>query len=496
MNRKYSELFILFLALFTCQYLAEKKCAEKFIIVMDAGSTGSRVYVYKYDEKHPLETIVEVAHMRVHPALSTFVNNSAGLTLQIEELVDFAMVSTPSISWSSTSICLKATAGLRSLNDIDQNFLISVTAAVLQTSVFSFDEHNTKVISGEEEALFDILAVTALFQSYKEGFITLGAADMGGSSQQIAFLFSQNVNVSHIEPKRVWGIRGENFTTKMKYDIGASDVLLEPSEPKISKTCTSDWQISIPGTSEVVEIYSKSLDFMGVIGAMDTALSEFYSNKSSSLHSPARLTEGINVETAIENNDGNITSEQNFETCTSASTGVCESLLHPCLPDGSFPTVPGLIGYQQPFYGHGDFDRCHQLLRDIMVPLAQRTVSLECIKQYRPKVMIGMDNFPKVLEVLGIPQGVSVAPLEIRRLATIACRRPWEDILAEYPTFMPYRAQRACFAASYVYTILVDVYGIEEDDKEAFIPVDTVGENELSWALGAAVFSAMNLEIL
>ena len=60
---------------------------------------------------------------------------------------------------------------------------------------------------------------------------------------------------------------------------------------------------------------------------------------------------------------------------------------------------------------------------------------------------------------------------------------------------MPYRAQRACFGATYVYSMLVDVYGIEEDDKEAFLPIDSVGEHELSWALGAAVFSAMDLKV-
>lgn len=110
-------------------------------------------------------------------------------------------------------------------------------------------------------------------------------------------------------------------------------------------------------------------------------------------------------------------------------------------------------------------------------------------------MLVGMHNFPKALEVLGIPQGISVAPSEVRRLAVLACKRPCEEMLADNPTFMPYRAQRACFSASYVYTMLEDVYGIEDDDKEAFLPVDTVGEHELSWALGAAVFSALNMEV-
>jgi hypothetical protein len=84
-----------------------------------------------------------------------------------------------------------------------------------------------------------------------------------------------------------------------------------------------------------------------------------------------------------------------------------------------------------------------------------------------------------------------------------------QELLADFPGFMPYRAQRACFGASYVYTILVDIYGIGEHDSEAFMPVDQVkdfspattgGEDaapkkplELGWALGAAVFSALDL---
>ena len=131
----------------------------------------------------------------------------------------------------------------------------------------------------------------------------------------------------------------------------------------------------------------------------------------------------------------------------------------------------------------------------MLVRQAQLTIDLKCLKMHRPKVMVGMDNYPKVLEILGIPQSISVPPSEIRRRAIDVCRRSWTDLLAEFPGFMPYRAQRACFGATYVYSMLVDVYGIEEDDKEAFLPIDSVGEHELSWALGAAVFSAMDLKV-
>lgn len=458
------------------------KWSEKYIIVMDAGSTGSRIYIYKYDDEYPLETIAEVAHMRVIPALSTFVNDSAGLTLQLNKLVDFAKEITPSALWATTSICLKATAGLRSLKDADKTFLVDATRSVLEKSEFLCDASKTKVISGGEEALFDVLAVTALFQSYKEGFVTLGAADMGGSSQQISFLFSKNSSNATIN-EEASGI-DPNRRQEVIIDQNRDQINFETSGVTSSQhRCKADWRISIPGSAEIVEIYSKSMEYMGLIAAMDAVIENFYSEKH-----PFR--EELNDEDAT-----NSLATSNFSNHGMHHLQDSGVQLHPCLPRGAFPYVPEFAKYPQPLYGSGDFDRCHQLLRELFVPQARLTLDLECVKQRRPKVLVGMDNFPKALEVLGIPQGISVAPSEVRRLAVMACKRPWEELLTDNPTFMPYRAQRACFGASYVYTMLVDVYGIEEDDKEAFLPVDTVGEHELSWALGAAVFSALNMEV-
>lgn len=487
MRFKCTALFAVLLALLTGEPHLANKWSEKHVIVMDAGSTGSRVYIYKYEENFPLETIVEVAHMRVIPALSTFVRNSAGLTAQIDKLVEFAMTIAPSSSWSSTSICLKATAGLRSLNEEDQNYLISATAAALEKSVFLFDKSKTKVISGAEEALFDILAVTALFQTYKEGFITLGAADMGGSSQQIAFLYSSNSSNAKSEV---------HLGPYSRDPRKAIDVIVdqngESSAAKMSEKCSPDWRIGIPGTTEIVEIFSKSFEDMGIIGAMDIALNEFYTNKTT----PEDCLTSSASSGDLEPDNSTLNPSDSFShNVEIAAKPSCILPLHPCLPDGPFPDVPGFIGYPQPLHGKGNFDKCHQLLRGVLVPQAERVVDLDCIKRHRPKVMVGMDNYPKALEILGIPQSISVAPSTIKQLARAVCRRPWKELLSEYPDFMPYRAQRACFGATYVYTMLVDIYGIEEDDKEAFLPVDSVGEHELSWALGSAVFSAMNLEV-
>ena len=501
MSRQILVLFAI-LTLFSGKPFFASKLPEKHIIVLDAGSTGSRVYIYKYDPAFPLETIAEVAHMRVNPALSTFVNNSAGLTVQLNSLVEFAMTITPASSWSTIDISLKATAGLRSLSLIDQKYLIDASVTVFESSVFSCNPLSTRVLSGQEEALFDVLAVTALFQSYKEGFVSLGAADMGGSSQQIAFLF--DTSKSSIE-KNTEANNGADGLAQVEVDSDSTHLLLNTQEmvsSESSLSCSPDWRISIPGRDEKVEIYAKSMPYMGLIAAMDTVLDKFYANQSMncvmvpnelerahSANRGASLLATGETPSAIR---GDIDQRSN---AIGVETSLCHVPLHPCLPDGVFPEVPGFLGHPQPLYGLGDFQKCHILLKDVLLRQAQLTIDLKCLKKHRPKVMVGMDNYPKVLEILGVPQGISVPPNVIKSKAIEVCRRPWSELLAEYPGFMPYRAQRACFGATYVYSMLVDVYGIEEDDKEAFLPIDSVGEYELSWALGAAVFSAMDLRV-
>jgi Golgi nucleoside diphosphatase len=253
----------LILLLFSCKRFSNGFFQEKHIIVLDAGSTGSRIYIYKYDNTLPLETISEVAHKRVNPALSTFVNDSIGLTAQLNVLIAFAKTITPSSCWSSTNISLKATAGLRSLNIIDQEYLINVTNLALANSGFLSDPVNTKVISGEEEALFDLLAVTVLFQTQDKGLGTkthitsLGAVDMGGSSQQIAFSFTQKTN--HLVGENWYNVSdGVNSVQSVVLDnfggvqsIGSENQGERFEVPPVLSDmlgCRPDWRIHVPGT--------------------------------------------------------------------------------------------------------------------------------------------------------------------------------------------------------------------------------------------------------
>ena len=490
---------ILFLLLLV---LASSNDNIRYTIVLDAGSTGSRCYVYRYDVAQPLYTIIEVAHMRVNPALSSFVGNATGLALQLSSLITFAKIHVhpPSI-WSTTNITLKATAGLRAIPVDHQQYLIDMVSTVLAKSGFAFDPQDTGVISGEEEALYDVLAVNAALgkaDSSSSGEdmwpFRLIAGDMGGSSQQIAFSLGSSDSRSP----------GEGTETQAGVEIGQSGTISGTVPPAL-RLCKADWRLSFRGyedsdsshgsdgrdssnqgktagvsASSSMDIYAKSLEFMGLIAAMDTVLLTFYSNSTiASKTSTAILSQAA----ADKGEEGVDHTNTDGDTERKKATFVRKPE-HPCLPSGKFPQHIELPepwqkdvwgDVSQPLFGSGDFDECHRLVRSILVPLATQTLDLECVRQGRAhnsKTIVGMDNFPKVLEVLHLPQGVAVSPAEIRRRALVACRRPWEALLEDFPGFMPYRAQRACFGAAYVYSMLTDVYGIAPDDAEAFLPGD------------------------
>lgn len=408
-----------------------KQVSSDFTVLLDAGSTGTRVYVYSYDKEQPFHSINEIARKRSTFPLSSFVNNTIGLSEQITSLIQFAKTKVPFQEWSNTNISLKATAGLRSLSDESQIWLISQTASILANSDFLFYPSDTKVISGEEEALYDFLAITILLQKSNNdnikicGNCTIGAADLGGSSQQIAFAF---------HPKRENSIIDDHIDT--------------------NTVCSPDWLL---GSNEIL---AKSLKRRGLIAAMDDVVSRFYENSC------------IN-----SNNSSNTDS-------TSNSCNNIYEMYHPCLPPGSTDYYEN--SNVEPLNGLGDFDKCLELVRKTL--LADTYFNPKCLHNHanHPYMIIGMDNYPKVLEILKLTDNGVLSPQEIAMAGRMACKRTWTDLLSDFPGFKPYRAQRACFGATYVYLMLTDVYGLNPNDK-AFMAIENLGNMELSWTLGAAI---------
>jgi Golgi nucleoside diphosphatase len=90
--------------------------AEEYSIMIDAGSTGSRAYIFHTDEKTGSFTVEKGAKLK--PGLSsTPVNN---VSQYLGSIAQDAKRRIPAPFWKQTTVYLRATGGMRALSLPDQ----------------------------------------------------------------------------------------------------------------------------------------------------------------------------------------------------------------------------------------------------------------------------------------------------------------------------------------------------------------------------------------
>lgn len=125
---------------------------KKYGIVIDGGSTGTRIHVFEYLVK---DGILEysfgkdgLASMKVNPGLSAFEDEPDKAGEAIKELLEFGKKRVPRECWGNTEIRLMATAGLRMLKREAQDKILDACRKVLRRSGFKFQDNWASVISG------------------------------------------------------------------------------------------------------------------------------------------------------------------------------------------------------------------------------------------------------------------------------------------------------------------------------------------------------------
>ena len=163
--------------------------------VIDAGSSGSRIYVYrwparKFDTLPPSVTQVEREALfseKKSPGISDQVK---GLPL-LNDLISLAKAAIPEdADLKRIPVYLGATAGMRILDPTLEAEIMTKVRAVLHSSGFLFHDDWARTISGEEEGSFGWLVANYLMNKNEMPEVdgkTYGALDLGGASTQISF---------------------------------------------------------------------------------------------------------------------------------------------------------------------------------------------------------------------------------------------------------------------------------------------------------------------
>jgi len=187
--------------------------AGRYGVILDAGSSGTRVHVYRWlnsakaIEKadsvklHSLPALRTKSDwtLKIKPGVSTFGDHPADVGVDhLQKLLDHALDVVPEDQVEDTPLFLMATAGVRLLEPMKQSALLGEICSYAQTyTKFSLPDCglHIQVIPGETEGLYGWIAANYLLggfdapteHNHGKGHHTYGFLDMGGASAQIAF---------------------------------------------------------------------------------------------------------------------------------------------------------------------------------------------------------------------------------------------------------------------------------------------------------------------
>ncbi|KAJ0095462.1 hypothetical protein Patl1_15939 [Pistacia atlantica] len=163
----------------------------KYGVVIDGGSTGTRIHVFSY-RRESNEFDFELGNMRVNPGLSSYAENPEFAGESLKQLIDFGKGKVPAGLWDETEIRLMATAGLRLLDLKVQEKILRACREVLRASGFMFRDEWATVITGSDEGVYAwVVANYALGSLGGDPLKTTGIIELGGASAQVTFVSNE-----------------------------------------------------------------------------------------------------------------------------------------------------------------------------------------------------------------------------------------------------------------------------------------------------------------
>ena len=183
---------------------------EKWAVVIDAGSTGSRVHIFKFliGSGGNLELQFDKFD-QLKPGLSSYADKPQDAAKSLKQLVDLAIATVPVSLQASTPIMVGATAGLRLLPDGKADIILDEVRHWLRKYPFKFQDDDVKILSGVDEGAFAWLTLNYLLGHLgKPHSDTVAAIDLGGGSVQEAFAMSHDEAKSAPKADYVTQLRG------------------------------------------------------------------------------------------------------------------------------------------------------------------------------------------------------------------------------------------------------------------------------------------------
>ncbi|XP_042029156.1 apyrase-like [Salvia splendens] len=185
-----SKLLLLLISLFP----KEGEQPEKYAVVFDAGSTGSRVHVFKFDQDMSLLRIGQdyELYVAIKPGLSSYEKEPKAGADSLRPLLEQAEEVIPQQLRATTPLRLGATAGLRLLpGTAAQDILDAVKELFESESSLNYKLEWVSVLDGTDEGAYMWVAINYLDGKLGKKYSkTVAVVDLGGGSVQMAYALS------------------------------------------------------------------------------------------------------------------------------------------------------------------------------------------------------------------------------------------------------------------------------------------------------------------
>lgn len=167
----------------------DRPVSFQYGIMFDAGSTGTRIHVFKFHtDNREAPKLAHETFRAIKPGLSAYADDPEKCTAGIVELLEVAKASVPPSVWSITPVVLKATAGLRLLPGEKADHLLDRVRALFMESPFLSRDDSVSIMDGTDEGISAWITVNFLTGGlHGADSPTVGMLDLGGGSTQITF---------------------------------------------------------------------------------------------------------------------------------------------------------------------------------------------------------------------------------------------------------------------------------------------------------------------
>lgn len=197
-------------------------CDTRYCLgVVDAGSTGTRIFLYSYDKDatgNPVQ-IHEEWSKKVTPGL-------ASLELRQEKIEAYLDGLFSSSLDSKIPLYFYATAGMRLLPKKTQENYYDVVRQWFDTHQSSWVLREAKTITGKEEGIWGWISTAYQLNALESGEAhQIGVMDTGGASVQIVFPIHEPITSSSAQVTQV-SLYGQNYTLYAYSALGLGQTLV------------------------------------------------------------------------------------------------------------------------------------------------------------------------------------------------------------------------------------------------------------------------------